>query len=56
MRFSPGALIQYRTSASFFPLWPAVICEQDMASEEVMDRRPHGNPTLVLLMGENLVL
>ena len=56
MQFSPGALILYRRSTSFFPLWPAVICEEDMGAEEVREIRPHGNSILVLLMGEQLIL
>jgi len=56
MRLSPGDIVQYRTPGSFFPLWPAVICEDNMATGDVLGSRPHGKSTLVLLMGEDLVL
>ncbi|KAL1800476.1 hypothetical protein ACET3X_000818 [Alternaria dauci] len=57
MRFvhpSPGSIVLYRASGSFFPLWPAVICTDDMAPKEVVRARPTGYVTLLLTLGDNL--
>ena len=53
---TPESLVLYREPLSALPLWPAVVCTDDVATAEVLATRPHGYVTLVLLLGENLKL
>ena len=55
---SPGSLIQYKASGTSLPPWPAVICTDDMAPQEMQRSRPHGYfyVTLILLLDERFEL
>ncbi|KAH7380754.1 hypothetical protein BKA66DRAFT_531533 [Pyrenochaeta sp. MPI-SDFR-AT-0127] len=47
-QYTPGSIIHYRVSGSGMPLWPAVVCTDDVARGEFLRTRPPGYVTLVL--------
>jgi hypothetical protein len=49
--FTPGSLVHYQANGSHLPVWPAVICTDDVAPDDILQSRPSGYLTLVLLMG-----
>ncbi|CAO2647824.1 Nn.00g087460.m01.CDS01 [Neocucurbitaria sp. VM-36] len=52
--FTLGSLIHHRPTGSEQPLWPAIVCPDDVASEDFLRTRPPGYVTLVLRIGESL--
>lgn len=54
--YTPGSLIHYRASGMESPLWPAVICTDDVAPTEFLQRRPPGYVTLILRIAETFEL
>ena len=54
-QYTPGSFVHYRPSGSSGqPLWPAVVCTDDVAPDGTI--RPPGYVTLVLRIGESLSL
>lgn len=54
MRFSMGSFVLYRQHGSNSPLWPGVVCPDDVAPQDFLDTNPRTYVHLVLLVGEKL--
>ncbi|KAL6706588.1 hypothetical protein ACN47E_005344 [Coniothyrium glycines] len=48
---TPGSFVGYHATGTKLPAWPAVVCTDDVATEDTLRLRPYGYTTLVLLMG-----
>ncbi|KAF1842403.1 uncharacterized protein K460DRAFT_359016 [Cucurbitaria berberidis CBS 394.84] len=48
---TPGSFVHYRPSGSNLPLWPVVVCTEDVAPKSFLRTRPAGYVTLVLRIG-----
>ncbi|KAJ5024857.1 hypothetical protein J3E72DRAFT_388151 [Bipolaris maydis] len=54
-QLEPGSLIQYQGSTSPSPSWPAIVCIDDMAPKDLLRSRPHGVPTILILILGSLI-
>ncbi|KAF2133300.1 hypothetical protein P153DRAFT_331916 [Dothidotthia symphoricarpi CBS 119687] len=52
--YTPGRIIHYRQHGKETPLWPAVVCTENVAPNEFLQTRPAAYVTLILLIGEYL--